>query len=304
MSCYITEIPYPASMTQSRFNMLTENIKYRTDDILLITYPKCGTTWIEQVILLLLLKGDYSALNPASKNVYIPGAEPAIGKIWPEACIEQDPQLQLKMSLESKPITWKEFDDAPSRRVLKSHAPISLVLGNPFDVKKIIVTRNPLDACVSSYYHAFNPFKSGWPFSAWASLWLKGFVPHGSWFSWVKDWYIESQKNTETILFIRYEDVKVNAKGEIIKIAKFLNIDVTEDELEKVLKYSSFSSMKEQSLSKGGDFGNHLRKGETGDWESHFSDELFLEFVESYKEKMSGCDLKYSIGINGSELTS
>jgi hypothetical protein len=38
------------------------------------------------------------------------------------------------------------------------------VLGLPEGMKVIITARNPLDACVSSYYHAFNPYKSGWPF--------------------------------------------------------------------------------------------------------------------------------------------
>jgi hypothetical protein len=34
----------------------------------------------------------------------------------------------------------------------------------PKGLKVIIVSRNPLDACVSSFYHAWNPAKSGWPF--------------------------------------------------------------------------------------------------------------------------------------------
>lgn len=42
------------------------------------------------------------------------------------------------------------------------------------DVKIIVISRNPLDSCVSSFYHAFNPYKCGWSFEAWAALFYKG----------------------------------------------------------------------------------------------------------------------------------
>jgi hypothetical protein len=32
------------------------------------TFPKCGTTWMEQIVLLLLNGGDVEALDPLSKN--------------------------------------------------------------------------------------------------------------------------------------------------------------------------------------------------------------------------------------------
>jgi hypothetical protein len=35
-----------------------------------LTYPKCGTTWTEQAVLLLLNNADASLLDPKTKNSY------------------------------------------------------------------------------------------------------------------------------------------------------------------------------------------------------------------------------------------
>jgi hypothetical protein len=176
----------------SKLNMLTQ---YRAGDIIVATFPKCGTTWIEQCILLLLADGYKEGLNPATKNVYVPGST-APGKVWLEAALQQDPSLQHKMGLEAAPLSVQNFMEMPGSRVIKTHAPVQLLLGMacfrllsadwrqfilkfdsqtiiksgtdgdglsalPEGVKVVVMTRNPLDACVSSYYHAWNPFKSG-----------------------------------------------------------------------------------------------------------------------------------------------
>ena len=106
---------------------LRRNVKYRKSDVVITTFPKCGTTLTEQVVLLLLNGGDAAALDPLSKNsanltgmfvyvyVYIyvyvyvycvlcvfvcpslslshnlptplPPTTGKFGKVWPEACI-------------------------------------------------------------------------------------------------------------------------------------------------------------------------------------------------------------------------
>jgi len=116
-------------------------------------------------------------------------------------------------------MTIDEFNDAPNPRIIKSHAPVELILGGisslPSSTKIVIVARNLLDACVSSYYHAFNPFQSGWPFSAWASVWLHGHFAHGSWCDWVKGWheYYQQNKANGNIHWVFFEDLKADPRG-------------------------------------------------------------------------------------------
>ena len=169
-SCSQPENPTGPAFSESRWTMLNERIKYRSSDVLVMTFPKCGTTWIEQVTLLLLHGGDESCLNPATKNTYVPGSG-SVGKIWPEACVEQAASFQGRG--EFSPINFQDFDDAPSPRVLKSHAPLQKMVGVqdmgvkglPEGTKVVVVSRNPFDACASGYYHAWNPYKCGWPFA-------------------------------------------------------------------------------------------------------------------------------------------
>jgi hypothetical protein len=162
---------YPVTCNEERWEYLNSNIRYRSSDILVVTYPKCGTTWIEQVVLLLLNRERASHLDTAGKNSYHPINNP-VGKIWPEACINQDPVKGAEIGKEFETLMWAEFENAPAPRLLKSHAPVQLLLGTnsegvealPPGAKVVIVSRNPLDACVSCFYHAWNPYKSGWPF--------------------------------------------------------------------------------------------------------------------------------------------
>jgi len=54
--------------------------------------------------------------------------------------------------------------------------------------KFVVVVRSPNDVCTSAYYHAWSPAKSGWPFEAWATAWLAGATPSGSWVNWHAGW--------------------------------------------------------------------------------------------------------------------
>jgi hypothetical protein len=146
---------------EKRWLILESILKYKSSDILIISYPKCGTTWTEQCILLLLADGNRSALNPATKNTYVPLSQAEkVGKIWPEASLEQFKTFATIMP-EAAYISLAEFDNIGSsanslqkRRVIKSHAPVSNLLGCqqqglmglPDGMKVIVVTRNPFDA--------------------------------------------------------------------------------------------------------------------------------------------------------------
>ena len=75
-------VSYPAWCGEQRWGMLQGSMgAMRSTDVLVVSYPKCGTTWAEQCVLLLQHACDVRRLNPASKNVYVPRLAPEfVGK--------------------------------------------------------------------------------------------------------------------------------------------------------------------------------------------------------------------------------
>jgi hypothetical protein len=155
----------------------------------------------EQCILLLIHNGNPAVLNPKSKNAY--NRQSAVGKFRIESMIDQVPEVEDLMGEEGRCLHWEDFHLAPSPRVIKSHAPPSLMIGTNLEGPKVlfaqaprskllVVVRNPLDTCVSNYYHTKNSAaKRGIPFDAWAILWMNGYVAHGS---WIQQWYSRYQQ--------------------------------------------------------------------------------------------------------------
>jgi hypothetical protein len=87
---------------------------------------------------------------------------------------------------------------------------------------------------VSSYYHAFNPFTSGWPFDAWASVWLQGHVSFGDWFAVTKAWY-ELAQQSDNVLFVRFEDMKADPAKTIRRIAEHIGAPTDDDLIDRVV---------------------------------------------------------------------
>jgi hypothetical protein len=146
-------------------------------------------------------------------------------------------------------------------------------------------------------------------FEAWATVWLSGYFPHGSWFSWVREWFLHAQRHPDQVLWMQYEDVLSNPTTQVQRIASFLGLDSespeTNEIIAKVVEASSFDSMKQQADRRGGESTPHLRKGVSGDWKSHFSQELLKEFTDKFHQECDGIPgLRYSLGSGEPDLVS
>lgn len=81
-------IPFARFCNEERFNYVDSVVKYKKSDIIIVSYPKSGTTWMEQILLLLLNNGDESIVNPREKN-NLTCSNCQVGKVWLEACLDQ-----------------------------------------------------------------------------------------------------------------------------------------------------------------------------------------------------------------------
>ena len=96
-----------------------------------------------------------------------------------------------------------------------------------------------------------------------------------------------SQRNLPNVLFLFYEDLKKDLRGQIQRVAKFLDKTLTEEQLVRLtehLKIASFEkneSVNMEDVRRDGVAFNNtktdvkfVRKGKTGDWKNHFGAEL------------------------------
>lgn len=198
-------------------------------------------------------------------------------------------------------------NNLPSPRFIKSHLPLPLLPSQLDKIKpKIVYTcRHPKDVAVSSYFHFRMVHNFAATFDDFCDLMIKGLTPLGNlWPHYLDFWHKRQEPN---ILFLRYEDMKRDLKGTLIKLAKFLEKDYTDAEYDQLGEYLSFQSMRknkacnledmlEERHGKGffqkvGDY--FIRKGQVGDWKNHMSPELSKKFDDWIEANTKGTGLTF-----------
>ncbi|XP_052026499.1 probable alcohol sulfotransferase isoform X1 [Apodemus sylvaticus] len=244
----------------------------KEEDLIMLTYPKSGTHWLIEIVCLIQTKGDPKWIQSVP--------------IW-----DRSPWLETDYGY---PLIFNK--EGP--RLFSSHLPIQLFSKSLFSskAKMIYVIRNPRDVLVSAYFFwgKTNFVKTPESLETYFEWFLKGNVLFGSWFEHVRGWL--SMRECDNFLVLYYEDMKKDTKGTIKKICDFLGKKLGPDELEMVLKYSSFQAMKENNMSNfslaKNDFStndiNLMRKGTTGDWKNHFTVAQAEVFDKVFQEKMAG----------------
>lgn len=217
----------------------------RPDDITVVTYPKSGTTWMLQIIHLLLNDGEQGE-TPLNE---------AVG--W----YERDPVSKL--------------NNLTSRRLIKTHLPLrSLPMGHG---KQIYLARNAKDVAVSYYYHArakedFD-FLGDW--DTFFELFINGEVEGGDWFNHINEGIVHAE--SDNVLLVWYEQMHADLKSVIRRVAKYIDVEVSDYTLQAILKKSSFDYMIQSpftnvqwSKERDGE-APHLRSGTIGGWQLLFS---------------------------------
>lgn len=241
------------------------------DDVLISTYPKCGTTWMQNIVWLIVNKGE-----PLGANQRMTDAIPHIEEVGKEA-----------------------VEALPVPRLIKTHLPRAMMPLHA-SARTIYVMRNPFDCAVSFYHHTRGfvhhyDFAQG-TFDDYFDCFVTGEVDFGDYFENVLSWFVERSKTN--FLFLTYEQMSADARGTIETVGRFLGPELgaaVEDAaiLERIVAHSSFSSMSKDQLrwsserAKG--MPEFVRKGEVGDWRNHFSQAQARRMLERI-EKTPGAD--------------
>lgn len=283
---FYNDVPYPPFVKPKVIDELRQHAWLREDDIVVATYPKCGTTWMQNIVMCLLAGGDASKVRDPMKR-----------SKWPELVCSKG-----LISVEEW-MGWQQPADeqviTPTRRVIKTHAPTHLCPwagsgapeGIPKGGKVIVVTRNPKDTAVSLFHHSRDvpsfDYSGEWPHFL-LQLFLPGKVEFGDFWSWHSGWHRAQQAAPQEILWIPYEEMKKDLPTHVARIAEFCNIQATAEVLAATVAASSFEAMKRDAeeedakkiaMGKETDVKkNHIRAGVAGGWRKQFSEEENAKF--------------------------
>ncbi|KAB1219441.1 Cytosolic sulfotransferase 5 [Morella rubra] len=259
-------------------------------DILLVTSPKVGTTWLKAILFSLLNRGRY------------PNAQQ-------HPLLTNSPH-ELVPFLEMQLYNKKQVPDLTpftSPRLFSSHLMFSLL---PISVKdskcKIVyLCRNPKDTFVS-IWHFRNKIRANLGKDASTieqdfDNFSKGISSFGSYWDHVVSYWKESLENPEKIFFLKYEEMKEQPTIFLKRLAEFLECPFSPEEevkgaINDISRLCSFENLSNLDVNKSGkvmmaDKSTYFRLGKVGDWMNYLTVEMSETLDRITKEKF------HSIGL-------
>ncbi|KAG5450394.1 Sulfotransferase 1E1 [Clonorchis sinensis] len=241
------------------------------EDVIVASYPKSGTTWLSELVYLLVTNLNWSAAAAHNLEERVPYLE----YVWPGP---------ISVARRAVP------------RIIKTHLPFTFLpeevqLGKA--ARLIYIVRDPRDVAVSYYHFArcFIPagYRNKEGFQGFVERFLQDKLPYSPWTEHVKGYLMaaatRSAKVSPRVLIVRYEELKCDPVKTVRKIEEFLHQTknpnstsparkLTDSEITQVVQHCSFESMSKnpstnfswlQELGLWTPYTKFMRRGRIGD---------------------------------------
>ncbi|MDX6750462.1 sulfotransferase domain-containing protein [Geminicoccaceae bacterium 1502E] len=263
-----------------------DDFVFRDNDIVIATYAKSGTTWVQQIVGQLVFQGaadvDVASLSP-----------------WVDLRV---PPREVKLPA---------IAAQTHRRFLKTHLPVDALRFEP-RARYLYVARDGRDVVWSLYnhhatandawYHALNdsPGLVGPPIGRppasvrqYFNEWLDG-DGHPFWSYWenIASWW--AIRHLPNVMLLHFNELKSDLPGGIRRIARFLGIETDPATFERIVEHCTFDWMKrhaEKAAPLGGIFWDggaqsFIHKGTNGRWRDILSPEESARYEAMAMEKL------------------
>ncbi|XP_077988142.1 sulfotransferase 6B1-like [Glandiceps talaboti] len=273
----------PVIMNKNSIETKVKDFEIREDDIFIATYPKSGTVWMNEIVEAILHVDDLSYLDTMSafeKFVLLEFGPTD----HPEIVQEGLPQLPSAVDFLVQLSTRRRV----STHLLPEYCPTE------FFKKKPKLVRCRVLHCLSQLGELLQTVT----FDQFIQEYLRENTEYGSYFEYIKEW--SKYKGEPWLLWIRFEDLKLNPHATYTRIAEFLGKSLTSEQVDNILRVTNFKPTKERmekSEGKEALFGKTEthRKGIVGDWKNWFTVAQSEQFDELYASRMKGFeDLMYT----------
>ncbi|XP_010939140.1 flavonol 3-sulfotransferase-like [Elaeis guineensis] len=267
---------------------LQQHFKACPSDLFLMSYPKSGTTWLKALAFATINRNRYQLAN-----------HPLLSHN-PHDCI---PVIDVDFA--------SRIEGMPSPRILQSHCPFSLLPDSikGSDCRIIYVCRDAKDVMVSDWFFTNRLRRSNEvelvQFGKAFELFCEGICYYGPIWDHVLEYWEESLRRPERVLFLKYEEMLADPAGNLKKLAEFMGCPFSPDEekdgvVGEIVRLCSLEKLKNLEVNKRSefimphikfDYGSYFRKGEVGDWRNHMNLEMALRLDGIIREKIGGTGL-------------
>ena len=256
------------------------NYKPAPTDVFIVTPPKCGTTWMQQIVHGLRTRGSMDFDE--------------ISRVVPWINMAHDLGIDIYAPQVANP------------KAFKTHSKLNEV---PEGGKYIVVVRDPCDALVSDYHFMGEMFfdKNSVSLEEFAR---EDYIPDRGVHKHILAFW--EQRKDENVLALSYENMKADLPRTIERVAEFIGIELDEELKQIVLKQSDIKFMQEHKAQ----FEDHLirkarsaamklpldgqlnkvRNGQVGESKKHVPDDIKEELDLVWREEITA-----KIGLNSYE---
>ncbi|XP_040006389.1 sulfotransferase 4A1 [Xiphias gladius] len=239
------------------------NFSLRSSDIWIVTYPKSGTSLLQEVVYLVSQGADPDEIGLMNIDEQLPVLE------YPQ------PGLDI-------------IQELTSPRLIKSHLPyrfLPTAMHNG-EAKVIYMARNPKDLVVSYYqfHRSLRTMSYRGTFQEFCRRFMNDKLGYGSWFEHVQEFW--EHRMDSNVLFLKYEDMYKDLGTLLEQLARFLGISCDKAQVEGMVE--NCNQLIEQCCNSEA---LSICRGRVGLWKDIFTVSMNEKFDAVYRQKMGKSDL-------------